>query len=422
MRAPRGVGGLLSLADAGTASVATFLAGLIALRALDDDRLALYALVFAALTALTIAPQYMVYIPQRLHANLHAEPRRTDLRADLRAAAPLWAITAVGVVIAGLPLSGVVDDRAAFAALCGTAAVLTGLSPLQDHVRASLHVVGRHGGAAAVSAVNLATVAVVFTAVLVGGGGDADAGGGGAAGAGVALVALAPFGALVAGNLASVVVGVWLLRDVTVVEDREDVPVPRAMLIASTGFSRHGAGYVTNLLVAALLSPAALAGLEAARVAAQPVLILGTGVASAMMPRAVRAIGAGDHRRAARVMRRMVAVVSGTGATYALALLPLAPLLAVVFGRPVDAGLASARAGAYALSAAANPFNAYNMAERRYGLALGLTLGSELPALAVLVALLPSLGVFAVPVAGAVSALLRIALNLVARARRERRQ
>lgn len=415
MRAPRGVGGLLSLADAGTASVATFLAGLIALRALDDDRLALYALVFAAVTALTIAPQYMVYIPQRLHANRQAEPRRTDLRADLRSAAPLWAITAVGVVLAGLPLSGVVGDWGVFAALCGTAAVLTGLSPLQDHVRASLHVVGRHGGAAAVSAVNLSTVAVVFIAVLV-------AGEGGVGSAAATLVALAPFGALVAGNLASVVVGVWLLRDVMVVEDREDVPVPRAMLIASTGFSRHGAGYVTNLLVAALLSPAALAGLEAARVAAQPVLILGTGVASAMMPQAVRAIGAGDHRRAGRVMRRMVAVVSGTGAAYALVLLPLAPLLAVVFGRPVDAGLASARAGAYALSAAANPFNAYNMAERRYGLALGLTLGSELPALAVLVALLPSLGVFAVPVAGAVSALLRIALNLVVRARRERRQ
>lgn len=414
MRAPRGVGGLLSLADAGTASVATFLAGLIALRALDDDRLALYALVFAAVTALTIAPQYMVYIPQRLHANRQAEPRRTDLRADLRSAAPLWAITAVGAVLAGLPLSGVVGDWAVFAALCGTAAVLTGLSPLQDHVRASLHVVGRHGGAAAVSAINLSTVAVVFVAVLVAGeGGEGSA---------AALVALAPFGALVAGNLASVVVGVWLLRDVTVVEDREDVPVPRAMLIASTGFSRHGAGYVTNLLVAALLSPAALAGLEAARVAAQPVLILGTGVASAMMPQAVRAIGAGDHHRAGSVMRRMVAVVSGTGAAYALALLPLAPLLAVVFGRPVDAGLASARAGAYALSAAANPFNAYNMAERRYGLALGLTLGSELPALAVLVALLPSLGVFAVPVAGAVSALLRIALNLLVRARRERRQ
>lgn len=402
---PRGVGGLLSLADAGTASVATFLAGLIALRVLDDEQLALYALVFAALTALMIAPQYMVYIPQRLHANRQAQPRRTDRRADLRAAAPLGVLTAAGVFVAGAPLLGALEGPGPYLALCGTAAVLAVLSPLQDHLRASLHVVGRHGAAAAVSSVNLAVVAAVFVAVL----------GSGLEGTGAAL---APFGALVLGNLASAAVGHRLHRDVTVVEQREHVPVPRSLLIASTGFTRHGAGYVANLLVAALISPAALAGLEAARVAAQPVLILGTGVAAYFMPRAVRAIGAGDHRRAARVMRRMVAVVSTTGAAYALALVPLGPILALVFGRPVDAGLASARAGAYALSSAANPFNAYNMAERRYGTALALTLGSEVPALAVLVATIPALGVFAVPVAGAVSAVLRIALNLAVRRRR----
>lgn len=110
-------------------------------------------------------------------------------------------------------------------------------------------------------------------------------------------------------------------------------------------------------------------------------------------------------------MGRLVAVVSSTGVVYALLLLPFSGLVSLVLGRPVDAPLASARAGAYSLSAAANPFNAYAMAERRYGLALTLTLTSELVALGVLVAAIPAMGVFAVPLAGAVSAILRIGLH-----------
>ncbi|WP_296664615.1 hypothetical protein [Demequina sp.] len=402
-------GGALSLADAGTASVATFVASLVALRSLDDPELALYALVFAALTALMIAPQYMLYIPQRLHANRQPQVRRTSYRADARGAVPYAAVTAVGVFLAALPLRGGLSDPSAYVAICATAAVLSALSPFQDHMRASLHVAGRHGRAALVSAVNLGVVSVIFVAVEWGPQGPAW------------FAYAAPFGSLVLGNLVSIVAGYGLHRAVTVVEHRDPILFRTSLLAASTGFARQGVAYVANLLVAAMISASALAALETARVAAQPVLILGIGVASFFMPEAVRAIGAGDRHRAGAIMRRLVAVVSGAGAVYALALIPLAPLLALVLGRPVDAGLASARAGSFALSSAANPFNAYNMAERRYGVALGLTAASEIPALVVLVALIPSLGVFAVPVSASVSAVLRIALNVIYRNRADRR-
>lgn len=400
-------GGALALADAGTASVATFVASLIALRSLTDVELALYALIFSALTALMIAPQYMLYIPQRLHANRQAGLRRTDYAADARAALPFAMATGAGVLLAGLPLRA--GHEQAWLVMGLSAAVLSALSPFQDHLRASLHVAGRHGAAAATSAVNVAMVAGVFAWAEWGTmrGEWAYA---------------APFGALVLGNLASIVVGYRLHRDVTVVEERDPISFGTSVLAASTGFARQGVAYVTNLLVAAMISASALAALETARVAAQPVLILGVGMASYFMPQAVRAIGAGDRRRASGIMRRLVATVSGAGAVYALALLPLAPLLALILGRPVDAGLASARAGSFAMSAAANPFNAYNMAERRYGLALGLTAASEVPALIALVALIPVAGVFAVPLAAVVSAVLRIVLNVWWRSRTDRRE
>ncbi|MDN4472044.1 lipopolysaccharide biosynthesis protein [Demequina zhanjiangensis] len=392
-------GGAMALADAGTASVATFLASLIALRSLTDEELALYALVFAAMTALMIAPQYLAYIPQRLHANRQQDLRRPQYRADATTAAPYGALTAVGVFLAGAPMLGHLDGTEAYVAICGTAAVLSLLSPFQDHLRASLHVADRHGRAAGVSGLNLAVVAVVLVTVETVDGLPAWA------------VLAAPFGSLALGNAVSIAAGYRWHRDVPQVEERDRLPVASQAMVASTGFARHGAGYVANLLVAALISPAALAGLEAARVAAQPVLILGTGVASFMMPKAVRAIGAGRMREARRRMGRLVAVVSSTGVVYALLLLPFSGLVSLVLGRPVDAPLASARAGAYSLSAAANPFNAYAMAERRYGLALTLTLTSELVALGVLVAAIPAMGVFAVPLAGAVSAILRIGLH-----------
>lgn len=403
----RARGGIWSLADAGQASLATFIAGILALRVLEDGELALYALVFAAGVALMILPQFAVFTIQRLHVNRHQEIYRPRYRADARQVLPLAVATALGVAAAGLPMRGQLDLDV-FLVLCGSAAAWVVVSPFQDHVRAALHATSHHGRAAVVSSVNLATVAagIALTALLP------------TEGAAAHLVRVAlPFSLLVLGNLASAAVGLVLHRPVPRVPERAVHGWRESSWASTPALLAHGANYLRTVLMGALAGPAALVALEAARVASQPVLVLGTGLAAFFVPTAVRLLGAGRVREAYRHVARQNAWVLAGGFAFSGALVWITPVVATIADRVIQVPLAVARGAAATLGAAAAPHTSLNLASRRYSRAVVVTAAGEGLGIVAVVALAGSLGVYAMPVGAGLAGIARIGGEWVARRR-----
>ncbi|MDN4477420.1 hypothetical protein QQX10_08620 [Demequina sp. SYSU T00039] len=403
-------GAIWSLADAGQASLATFATGILALRVLGEGELALYALVFAAGVVLMIVPQLAVFTLQRLHVNRLSDIYRPRYRNDLRQAAPLLGLAAVGAFVAGLPLRGGLSTGV-FIVICGSAAAWTAVSTFQDHVRGALHASLHHGYAAVVSTVNLAVVLVgIVAAEVATSAGDVAP----------EVLAALPFSILALGNLASATTGMVLHRSVPRVPERAPSDWRESAVASAPALIAHGANYLRTLIIAGVLGSSAVVALEAARIASQPVLVLGAGMSAFFIPTAVRMLGSGQVRAAYRHVARQNLVVLACGLAFSAALVVVTPIIATLADRAIRVPLAVARGAAATVGAVAQPYNAVNLAAKRYGRAVTLTALSEGLGLVTVLALAVPIGVYAMPAGAALAGAMRVVGEMMARRRESR--
>lgn len=296
---------LAGLLDAGFASLATFIVGVYAVRALEPSILGGYALVYQAVFLMGIIPANLVFVPAEVAVVEHpAADRLRYLGRSLRLGA-LPAIASALVITAWIPIAPSEVPPDAVMALTITGIFTASLTAVQDHLRRMLHSGDASWLAFVVSGVQLVV-----------------------AGAGVLLAAplgvpsvWVPFGALGVANLASLTVGIAL---VAARESRPEAPAPREVLrfgelaragvwLVWGGLLNPATGFVSAALVSHLASAAALGYAEAARVVAQPVWVLAVGISFVLSPRSMEAAKRRDRDDARQVSRLFLLAVIGTG-------------------------------------------------------------------------------------------------------------
>jgi O-antigen/teichoic acid export membrane protein len=291
------------LLDAGLASLATLGVGIYAARALSTSELGTYALFFSAFTVAAVLPTQLLLVPAEVATLLAAERERLGvLREGWRLGLPLAAAAAAaGSAAAWLGARAPVDVLGAFA-LTTTACGI--VSPLQDHLRRTLHMAGEHWRAATVSLVQLVAIIVILTL---------------SARAGVRPV-WRPFGALTLANLASLSIGYWLSRaDLR----RSTGRGYRVRRLARSGrwlllveLATSGAVFLSSTIITRLASPDTLGYAEAARIVAQPLYVVAVGVSAAIWPRSMEAAAGRTEDTARRIARVSAAIVVTVGVLY----------------------------------------------------------------------------------------------------------
>jgi hypothetical protein len=131
-------------------------------------------------------------------------------------------------------------------------------------------------------------------------------------------VAWVPFTAIMLGNVASLVVGLWAWRSVARTADGAVRLHMRSVLRAGRYYLAGGtapiaATFVVSVIVTRLAGSAALGYAEAARVVAQPVAVIGVGLTATIGPRLLEAGAARDHDRARRLTSVFLLIVTGSG-------------------------------------------------------------------------------------------------------------
>ncbi|MEV7692875.1 hypothetical protein AB0N73_06035 [Microbacterium sp. NPDC089189] len=327
--------------------------------------------------------------------------------ADARSAIPHVVAAISLMALAGTPLYGSVSVSAAVF-LGTTAAAWVAASSFQDHVRTSLHISGDHGFAAIVSCLQLAISLAFFTFVQL---------------ATVhqhpSISTALPFGTLAVANLVSGLVGVWLHRSVNKISDESKVSFKLGLRTAASGFVLQGGAYALNLVVVLTLGASALATLEGVRIAAQPVLIASTALASFFLPPAIRLQAQGKTREANRRVRFMIGAQLSLGIAYASLVPFFAGLLSGFAGRSIPPLIAAAQTLSFSLQAMIAPINQMNIAANRFSLATMGTALSVAVSLVVLALTANSLHLYAVPLATASGALARGSLLILARHREQ---
>ncbi|MFC2153469.1 hypothetical protein ACFLQ7_02420, partial [Actinomycetota bacterium] len=264
------------IVDSACASLATFAVGLTAVTVLDDVNRGVYAVYFAAFLVGVVLPRQLVFAPASIEA-VALEPRDHRLAVvsrSLRFGLAPALLGALGAPIAYLVTSGY-SDASVSAALAITCAITIILSPMQDFVRQTLHIAARSWRAATVSIVQLVVVvAAIGTGLAL----DVDR-------------AWIPFGALALANAVSLTVA-WLLGHVGLDVGSTPPMDLRAMLgkgawLIQTDLAPAAAAFVVAAIIAALASPEDLGYAEAARVVAQPILVLSAGLSAVLSPRAM---------------------------------------------------------------------------------------------------------------------------------------
>lgn len=294
------------LADAALASLATFATGLVGVNALDDVTRGVYAVFFTAFLAATVIPTQLVLIPAETNAvELAGDQRLAVIRSSLRAGSVVGLTSAIPIGVSLLVTAGNADTSQLFAfGLTAGAASL--VSPLQDHLRRMLHLAGRSWQAASMSGLQLAGVGVSLGALAL---------------LGIPAEWL-PFGALALANLFSSAGGLWMVRSGGA--GRDDLPVLFRELVAAgrwlllMALAPRISFFLASVFITVLADAEALGFAEAARLAAQPLYVLGLGLEAVVRPHAM--VAASDRDRlAARQHRRVYyPLVGGFAVLYGL--------------------------------------------------------------------------------------------------------
>lgn len=288
------------LLDAGLASLATLGVGVYAARSLSTAELGTYALFFSAFTVAAVLPTQLLLVPAEV-ATLLAGPGerlgvlRQGWRLGLPAAAAAATAGSAAAWLGARAPSEVLWALAITTTACGI------VSPLQDHLRRSLHMAGEHWRAATVSVVQLAAVMGMLAL---------------SERAGVGPV-WRPFASLALANLASLSIGYWLsrrdLRHSSALGYRVTRLARSGRWLLLVELATSGAVFASSTLITRLVGPDTLGYAEAARIVAQPLYVVAVGVSAAMWPRSMEAAAqrSGDSaRRIARVSAAIVVLVS----------------------------------------------------------------------------------------------------------------
>ena len=275
-----------------------------AARLLGQAELGAYALVFSAWMLTSQLPTQMSLTPAeaRLVA-LGASQRIGYLLSNLRLALP-WALAGalLTVSVGWLMPSDVPAEAGWLLALTGGMAAI--FAPLQEHARRLLHLSSLHWDAAALSVVRLVVVAAVLALAS---GSDVNS-------------AWLPLGALAVGDMLSLLVACVKFRGPSSREFQF-----RARDLAGTGgwllvgaMVAPAAGFLISFLVTRLASSAELGVAEAARIGAQPVLVLAVGLSAVLRPEAMEAALSFDRSRALRLTRQFSLAITGAATAYLL--------------------------------------------------------------------------------------------------------
>lgn len=292
------------VSDAGLASLATFAVGLAAARLLTPTDLGVYAIFFTAFLTGTEIPARGVFAPAEVLCVAHPVGQRTRvLRSSLRAGA-IMAFASTAAMLAATAVSWQITSLSTVTALTVTSMVAAYLSPIQDHVRRVFIKDGASWYAALISGVQVASVTAAITALWVA---PID-------------VAWVPFGGLALGNLVSLTFGLVLVRRAHV------QPLPGPITLRSLASSGRylvvsqlvptGAAFLAAAIISRLAGAAELGYAEAARLAAQPVLVAALGLAAVFEPRFMEAAGRRDRRRAQGGRQLFYGLLAGLGALY----------------------------------------------------------------------------------------------------------
>lgn len=297
-RLPAGV------ADAAFASLATFAAGLTAVRLFGDIDRGVYAIFFTAFGLGVVLPWDLILIPAEVNAvSYKVADRMRRARDTLRIGFRTALFGSLAIVAAGVFASSL-TDRDVILGLTITGVITTILSPLQDHMRRLLHIAELSWRAAAVSGVQLVGVLVSLGVMIA-----LDA-----------PVAVMPFGSLAIANALSLTTGI-ILGDVFG-QERLDEPL-RFMELAKQGrwlLTQALVPSLAHFAVAAIITSLAGAEIlgytEAARVVAQPVLVLATGLTAVLAPRAMEAAMKRDKEAASHTTKVYLILMGAGGVIY----------------------------------------------------------------------------------------------------------
>lgn len=292
------------LVDAGCGSLATFAVSLYAARLLDPSALGAYGLFFTGFVLVGVVPTQLLFQPAEV-ASLALTGR--DRIGVLRRSVPLGAPVAVAAAAALSGVAWFLPDEVPSSTVTGlalTASAASVVHPVQDHVRRLLHFGGSSWKAAGTSVSQLLVTAVALAALHLS-----------------APAAWVPFGALAIGNAVSGLAG-WLAARPPHPSGADAVTVNgllrngRWLLLA--GLAPAAARFAVDALIAQLAGASVLGYAHAARVVAQPVFVLGTGLQSVLGPPAMEAAAARDAEPARRVATLFVVVLSLASAAYLL--------------------------------------------------------------------------------------------------------
>lgn len=336
---------LPGLADAATGSLSTFLVGLYAARYLPVEEVGLFAVFFTAFVFIGVIPAELVLAPHELHSVKFATAERLRLLHH-----SVWRGVGTGLLAATFVIPFTVltvqaPGASAIVPLALTAGVASSLSPVQDHIRRMAHLGGVSWVAASTSAVQLAAVAMGVVLLH---------------GSGINRLWI-PFGTLAAANVISGVIGTaWCLRRalptrLSRMSGRSLVDAGGWLLVA--GMAPLLVGLLVNVGMSRVVGLRALGQAEAARLIAQPVLVLGLGLMGVMGPRFLETRRDGDNDRALRLRRQYLSTLGAIVPLYLAVVAlpgwwnPLSWLIPAAYQLP---GLAALQVGAFLIAASAN--------------------------------------------------------------------
>ena len=289
--------------DAGFASLAAFITGLIAVRILDVEGLAAYALLSSTFLIASQLPAELIFNPSQVLAiDLPSTSRLSMLRHSTGRGLVTSAVSALIVPLGVAPILGSTGVRDVLPmALSATALAI--FSPLQDHVRAMLHLSGRSWIAAATSAMHFVGTSVTLLVLY------RD------------FPLLAPFGALTVGNLLSIGISMfWVSHFPMPQVAKPTFGELRALggWLLATGLARTGLNYGTRSVIGLLAGIASLGFLESSRIVAQPIFVITQGLIAQVGPKATEAGAKRDSAAARRWRLRFGILLSLIAFPYAL--------------------------------------------------------------------------------------------------------
>ena len=264
--------------DAGFASLATFVAGLAAVAVFDAADLGIYAVFFVAFTLGQLVAYQLIYVPAEIVAVGRVGRQRLTIFDDSLRIGIVPSLLGASIVFAATITTAPKASLALTVGLTVTAWIATLLSPTQDHVRRTLHVADKSWHAAAMSTTQFLVSggAIAFMLVV-----DAPA-------------PWVPFGGLALANLVSLSFGLLLVR-----HDRSHAKSPERVTFGDLIVDGRwlllqaaipaAAAFVTANIITYLAGPEAMGYAEAARIVAQPILVLAAGLIYPLRPRAMEA-------------------------------------------------------------------------------------------------------------------------------------